>query len=56
MTLEDFKQKVAVATDESDIDGLCFAWFKSLCEDYGEDGKIAFDLLKIIERIFNQSF
>lgn len=47
MNLENFKKAVATAKHD-DIDGLCIAWLKCLCCEYGRKGKHADTLLSVV--------
>lgn len=50
MNIEQFQDLVNNATDEIDIDQLCYIWLKETASDYGKEGKIAIELLEIIKK------
>lgn len=54
MNLEYVKNKVAEMSrtgDEAMMDELAFCWLEDLAKDYGDNGRIARDLLLVVRRL-----
>lgn len=49
MTLDEFKMRVDMAEEEGTIDGLCWAWLRHIASDNGKEGKLALELMKLVE-------
>lgn len=45
MTFEKFQNRVAAASDDTDLDQACIAWLRSVANDQGKEGAIANALL-----------
>ncbi len=51
MTTEQYKESIARSTDLAEIDNLSFLWLYQLCEDHGDNGHTAKELLKIAQEL-----
>lgn len=53
MTVTDFKKRVTQVDDEDAeaVDALCLHWIEDLCSDYGTDGEIARELIRLVRRL-----
>lgn len=49
MNIEKFKNRAALAEDETDIDSLCVSWLRSLADDFGTEGSHANTLLTVVK-------
>ena len=49
MTLDELKMRVDMAEEEGTVDSLCWQWLKQIAKDNGREGKIALDLMRIVE-------
>jgi hypothetical protein len=49
VNIEKFKNRAALAEDETDIDSLCVSWLRSLADDFGTEGRHANTLLTVVK-------
>ena len=53
MNKDTFWKRATDATQEHEVDELCIEWLREATDQYGDQGEIAYDLLRVVARIMD---